>query len=234
MERRDLSPRARKENNRDSFYTEVVRFDLDQIKKHFDDSLSVISEQLLVAHELQEKGRESVAYYLWRAQIVFLASAFDFFIHELAKFGLCQIHEGSWADTQKYENIQISLKQAILAIDSLQSIDWFLDFINGYLSDKTMISYEAVKDILNMIGLSLADVAEKAFYQRGAQEKPLERMKRSLNGLYRRRNAIAHQMDRRHADAQSSGISEQLVLDYIAEIRKITDSMLDEARAKVS
>lgn len=67
MERRDLSPRARKENNRDSFYTEVVRFDLDQIKKHFDDSLSVISEQLLVAHELQGKGRESVAYYLWRA-----------------------------------------------------------------------------------------------------------------------------------------------------------------------
>ena len=63
MERRDLSPRARKENNRDSFYTEVVRFDLDQIKKHFDDSLSVISEQLLVAHELQEKGRESAAYY---------------------------------------------------------------------------------------------------------------------------------------------------------------------------
>ena len=59
-------------------------------------------------------------------------------------------------------------------------------------------------------------------------------MKRSLNGLYRRRNAIAHQMDRRHADAKSSGISEQLVLDYIAEIRKITDSMLDEARAKVS
>ena len=34
MERRDLSPRARKENNRDSFCTEVVRFDLDQIKKH--------------------------------------------------------------------------------------------------------------------------------------------------------------------------------------------------------
>ena len=119
----------------------------------------MISEQLLVAHELQEKGRESAAYYLWRAQIVFLASAFDFFMH-------------------------ISLKQAILAIDSLQSIDWFLDFINGYLSDKTMISYEAVKDILNMIGLSLVDVAEKAFYQRGAQEKPLERMKRSLNGLW--------------------------------------------------
>ena len=79
----------------------------------------MISEQLLVAHELQEKGRESAAYYLWRAQIVFLASDFDFFMHELAKFGLCQIHEGSWADTQKYENIQISLKQAILAIDSL-------------------------------------------------------------------------------------------------------------------
>ena len=40
-----------------------------------------------MADELFESGKEEESRNIWRAQIVFLESAFDFYLHELTKNG---------------------------------------------------------------------------------------------------------------------------------------------------
>ena len=37
-----------------------------------------------------------------RSQVVFLDSAFDFFMHEATKYGMVQIFQGIWEKTEKY------------------------------------------------------------------------------------------------------------------------------------
>ena len=57
-------------------------------------------------------------------------------------------------------------------------------------------------------------------------------MKRRLNSLFQRRNMIAHQSDRRHADAQKEPISRETVEDFIADVEKIVAAVVKEAERK--
>lgn len=83
---------------------------------------------------------------IWRAQIVFLASALDFYMHELTKYGLCEIYNENWASTDKYKNLQVKMEVIEVALKSGEDIDWFLEYINSYYRAITMVSYEFVKD----------------------------------------------------------------------------------------
>lgn len=105
MEERNLDLVARNEDTRDKFHTEVIRFELDQILQHFTEAIQTISAQFDVADELVESGKVIEGENIWRAQIIFLASALDFYMHELTKYGLCEIYNENWDRTDKYENL---------------------------------------------------------------------------------------------------------------------------------
>ncbi len=100
MRSRDISLPARKEGTREKFHTDVVQFDLDEIKNHFIDSMSAIDAQFIVAEDLINSGKAAEAENIWRAQIVFLASTLDFYMHELTKYGLCRFRAKGSIDTQ--------------------------------------------------------------------------------------------------------------------------------------
>ena len=87
MEERNLDLVARNEDTRDKFHTKVIRFELDQILQHFTETIQAINAQFDVADELFESGKVIEGENIWRAQIIFLASAFDFYMHELTKYG---------------------------------------------------------------------------------------------------------------------------------------------------
>ncbi|MDE5823586.1 MAG: hypothetical protein K2H91_02730, partial [Lachnospiraceae bacterium] len=87
MEERNLDLMSRNENTRDKFHTEVIQFDLDQILQHFIETVDMIKVQFHVADELIVSGKRMEGENIWRAQIVFLASAFDFYMHEITKYG---------------------------------------------------------------------------------------------------------------------------------------------------
>ena len=142
-------------------------------------------------------------------------------MHELLKYGLFKIRDGSWEETEKYQNIQLRLKDLMLAIDQGCSSDWFLDYVNSLFSGQSMVRYAYVKEHLNLIGLDITEIANDAFFEKGGKEKPLDRMKTCLEGLYDRRNVIAHQLDRRHADARQDEISENLVHKFMSDLEKI-------------
>ena len=89
MKDRNLELSIRNENTRDKFHTEVVRFKLDQIMKHYKETMQAVDAQFRVADELLRAGQNEEGENIWRAQIIFLASAVDFYMHELTKYGLC-------------------------------------------------------------------------------------------------------------------------------------------------
>lgn len=232
MEERNLDLMARNEDTRDKFHTGVIRFELDQIMQHFAETIQTIKAQFNVADKLLESGKVTEGENIWRAQIVFLASALDFYMHELTKYGLCEIYNENWGRTDKYDNFQVSMKVIEVALKSGEEIDWFLEYINNYYQTITMVSYESVKDQLNLLGVNLTDVADGAFRQRGETEKTKDKLKRRLNGLFSRRNFIAHQMDRDHADAQVKNITKEIVESFICDIEKIVNSIDTVVRSK--
>ena len=80
-----------------------------------------------MADGLVEYGKVIEGENIWRAQIVFLASALDFYMHELTKYGLCEIYNENWDRTDKYENLQVNMKVIEVALKSGEDIDWFLE-----------------------------------------------------------------------------------------------------------
>ncbi len=232
MDERNLDLVARNEDTRDKFHTDVIRFDLDQILQHFEETVQAINAQFNVADELMEDGKVAEGENIWRAQIIFLASALDFYMHELTKYGLCEIYDENWERTDKYENLQVNMKVIEVALKAGKDIDWFLEYINGYYRAITMVSYEAVKDQLNLLGIQLSSVADGAFYQRDGTEHTKDKLKRRLNELFGRRNLIAHQSDREHTDAQVNIITKEIVQGFIRDIEKIVNSIHNEAKNK--
>lgn len=232
MGKRNLDLISRNENTRDKFHTEVILFDLDQILKHFTDTVNMIKVQFHIADELIALGKQVEGENIWRSQIVFLASAFDFYMHEITKYGLCKIYEEKWEKTDKYKNLQISMEMIEIALKSGEDIDWFLEYINRYYQVITMVSFDSVKDQFNLLGIDMSAVADGAFYQRDGEEKTKYKLKRRLNELFSRRNIIAHQTDRQHSDAQVLSIEKGIVQDYISDIEKIVKSIDKEVREK--
>ena len=232
MLERNLDLVARKEDTRNKCHTEVIRFELDQILQHFVDAIKNINAQFDVADELLGSEKVIEGENIWRAQIIFLASALDFYMHELTKYGLCEIYDENWDRTDKYENLQVNMKVIEVALKSGKDIDWFLEYVNNYYRAITMVSYESVKDQLNLLGIDLAHVADGAFYQRGEKENTKDKFKRRLNELFSRRNIIAHQSDRAHTDAQVNIITKDIVQNFICDIEKIVRSIDTEARNK--
>ncbi len=171
MEERNLDLVARNEETRDKFHTEVIRFELDQILQHFVEAIQSINAQFDVADELVEFGKVIEGENIWRAQIIFLASALDFYMHELTKYGLCEIYNENWDRTDKYENLQVNMKVIEVALKSGEDIDWFLEYINNYYRSITMVSYESVKDQLNLLGINLAPCCRWSFLPKRRNRK---------------------------------------------------------------
>lgn len=203
----------------------TVRFNLDDIYKHFIDNIHAINEQSKVIDRLNLNCDE--ANNIMRSQIVFLGSALDFYMHELTKFGLCQIYDGIWPTTEKYYDIKIEMRIIETPLKISISNDWFLDCINELYKTVTMISYKSIKKQISLLGLNIETIANTAF----PIENSLNKMKTILNSLFERRNVIAHQFDRNHYDAQVNIISKEIVENFIYNIIKIVKSIHTHAQS---
>lgn len=224
MEERNLELSPRKEEVRDCSNV-VVKFEIDEIKQHYRESVDEIEKQCSVALELINSGKHEQAENIWRAQVVFLESAFDFYLHEVTKYGLSQIYDGYWKATKKYNNMNVKMEIVHKVIKGDQDSAWFLNYINDYYKEVTMVSFSSFKDQMNLLGLEVKEIADKAFYKIGETEKTINKLKRRLNELYDRRNIIAHQFDRKHSNAVKKEISECVVKEFIKDMIKIVDAI---------
>lgn len=221
----DLLPRL--EDTRERQIPQILKFELDEIKAHFDEDLSAISS-LFTVYKQNEKN-DICAKLILRSQVVLLESAFDFYLHEITKFGVNKIFEGAWISTEKYKNIIMRLEIVEKIINDEVSENWFFEFINQYYAKETMVSFESIKDQMNLLGIKIQDIADKAFYEQGSSEPTIMKMKNVVNALYKRRNIIAHQSNRGHEDATYYPISKDQVDKFIVDIEKIVNAIHEVA-----
>lgn len=227
----NLSPRA--ENVRDPLIVKIpVQFDLPEIKEHFDESLNAIRKQFDVAEYLisVEKLKESENIY--RSQIVFLESILDFFMHEITKFGLYRIFINEWPSTDKFNNLEIPMSEVTKAITDTESTEWFFEYVNRRYSAEVMQDWSIIREQLNLIGIPWNDVCKRCNPGKNENES-ITVEKNVLIELYKRRNEIAHQNDRCHADAEQQGISKSFVEEKIDCISKLVNTICGMAEQKV-
>lgn len=203
----------------------VMKFSLKEIKQHFDESLAMLRNQTSIAHGFYENRNVEEAKYIWRTQIVLLESAYDFYLHEITKYGLCRIYEKQWDETPKYKNININMETLSEALISNGSLDWFLKFTNDHYSIKTLTSYQSFRDQCNLLGIDYREIADEVFYDRNSRKSTEEKLENVITELFKRRNRIAHQYDCEYADAEPQNIDEKTVEDFLQRISEIVDSI---------
>lgn len=223
--KRNLSLSSRAENTREAQSVIVVNFELSEIKDHFEQNLTAINNQFEVASSLESDGKIDDQKNIYRSQIVFLESAFDFYLHELTKYGLRKMLAGSWQKTEKYKNLKIPMKHVERGLNDPSAIQWFVECINEAYSRDVMTAYEYLKDQMNMLGISLVEILKGAFPENVKPQKV-------IIDLYNRRNQIAHQTDRAHADALQSDITEEYVKASISEMETIVMALHQAALEK--
>ncbi|MBO5337814.1 MAG: hypothetical protein J6A94_11885 [Lachnospiraceae bacterium] len=223
----------RKVDIQDKRIADIIIYQLDAIKGHYDENLELITKQFPIAEQLKQEGNVEAAETIWRTQIVLLSSAFDFFMHEIVWYGLDKIYDGDWPQTEQYKNLSIRLETLQTIMEDLDSKTWFADYITEKYKTQTIMIFGDVRDHLNLIGVSVDNVAKEAFYQQGCSVKPKDQMKQKLDGLYSRRNRIAHQTDRSERDAERQAISDGQVITFIEDVNKIVVAIMGEKRKRL-
>ncbi len=69
-------------DNRTKKLSPIITFDLNEILNHFNETICDIQSQGEIANKLPDNNKTD-AENIWRAQIIFLASALDFYMHEI-------------------------------------------------------------------------------------------------------------------------------------------------------
>ena len=219
---RNLNLTQRKLNTRDKIQPEVVKFSLDEIKKHFEDSISDIEEQFKTIDLLESKDREKIDYIL-RSQIVFLGGSLDFYFHEITQFGIMQMYDEIWQETKPYKNLNIKLGTILGVLKGEKDDSWFIEFINYEYSKISLISYDSIEKAINMIGLHMYQIANKIYGEEIERKERVIKLKERMNRLCERRNCIAHQFDMFHENAEKKPIHINTVREFIEDAKEIVD-----------
>lgn len=225
----NLSPRA--EKVREPLVKSAVQFELSEIKERFDESLNTIRNYFELAEYLISVDKYKESENIYRSQIVFLESILDFFMHEITKFGLYRIFIKEWESTEKFKNLEIPMSIVMDALTNTESTEYFFDYINSRYSSEVMQDWSVIRDQLNLIGISWSLVCQQCNH--GKDEKDsITNAKIKLIELYKRRNEIAHQNDRRHTDAEQQGITRSYVEEKMEFIDNFVNAIYDIAKQK--
>lgn len=227
MEERNLELTPRRIDERDRIPNRVMQFELSAIAIRFENNLLSIKSQFELVEQLKDEGNMQCKDIL-RSQVVFLDSAFDFFMHEVTKYGMVQIFQGVWAKTERYENFTVRLRDISNVLRNPEQENWFLDIVNDSYAEDTFMSADAVIGQLNLIGVKWKSVADRAFYVQGSMISTKDKFKSTLNTLFKRRNQIAHQADCLHETGAKIDIEREMVEKYIGNIEKIVTAIIEE------
>ncbi len=226
-EERNLELTERNVNIRERRHSHAIQFELQEIRTHFENNISSVKCQFELFEQLNSAGNIQCKDIL-RTQVVFLESAFDFFMHEITKYGMMQIFQRAWDQTARYNNFTIKLGDVSEALQNPEQENWFLDIVNDSYAEDTFMSADTVVSQLNLIGVQWQAVANRAFYEQGSNTPVNDKFKESLNSLFKRRNQIAHQSDCLHTTGEKIDIDRGTVEGYINDIEKIANAIFEE------
>ena len=222
--RRDLSLSPRVEEKRELKVIELpIQFSLKEIKEHFEESFNEVKAQYTVADLLNKNGNENDGKTIWRSQVVLAEGLLDFFIHEMSKFCLFKMFTGQWTKSEKYYRFMVPMSKVEDAINTVNSKDWFFEYLNDRFSRDVFLSHESMKDQLNLIRIDFSKTMERAFSKES--KDPVKYGKQVVIDLFQRRNDIAHQNDRSHASAKNQDITKEFVDKSITNIELMVNGL---------
>lgn len=232
---RDLTLVSRRENTRSIPASPVIKiFEIDEIELHFQESINAVEYKFVVSDALKDIDKPTEAKDVLRTQIVFLESAFDFYLHEIVKLGIICMFNGYWTKTDKYYELILKMHYIERALSESDNLSWLKDWINANYSSQTLMSFDSFKSVCKLLGLDIKAIANASFYEEGSKDPTSNKLKNFLTELYIRRNRIAHQSDRRMADAERQNVSKDYVYVSIQRIKDIVKAMSEEIRKKYS
>ena len=88
---------------------------------------------------------------------------------------------GNWDKTEKYENLSVKMSIVDRALNAREDTEWFLEFVNGFYRELTLVSYKSVKDQMNLLGLELQEIADAVFYERDSNVRTKKKLEICLN-----------------------------------------------------
>ena len=223
--KRNLSPEPRKEHVR-PLQGEVIRFDLDTIYEHFEKSLERVQGQFVIAEQLLEEKKEELCEEIWRAQITFIVSAFDFYLHEILKYSVYSMYMGNWQPTEAYkkERVRIPIvRQEVNNKDPEQAGQALLNEINDNYAYQPFISTGKVGWILKMV----SNKKIKWLYDQLNSRITMDgfNAEEAIEKLFQRRNQIVHQFDRIHENAQRIAIGKDDVEKSLLLVEEMSSAI---------
>lgn len=126
-----------------------------------------------------------------RAALVLAVSALDYYIHEVVRIGMLEIHRGQRPEPPAFSGFQISLGNARAGINAGQNIDsWLEDEIRQRHSYKSFQQPNAIADAVRLI-------CDKKLWEEVSinMGSPAKDIKQQLSLIIDRRNKIAHEAD---------------------------------------
>jgi hypothetical protein len=126
-----------------------------------------------------------------RASLVLAVSALDYYIHEVVRIGMLEIHRGQRLEPPAFSGFQISLGNARAGINAGQNIDsWLEDEIRQRHSYKSFQQPNAIADAVRLI-------CDKKLWEEVSinMGSPAKDIKQQLSLIVDRRNKIAHEAD---------------------------------------
>jgi uncharacterized C2H2 Zn-finger protein len=109
-------------------------------------------------------------------------------------------------------------------MESAESKEWFFEYLNKRFSHDVFLSPDAMNDQLNLIGIGFNNVMKIA-YPKPTEQQSRKYGRKIVQDLFDRRNAIAHQVDRKHESAERNDIDRAFVEQCITDIELIVSTI---------
>ena len=202
-------------------------FKLETIEADFNVVLDTIDKNLIEAKEFEKNGKATFASDLYRYQIAFLCSGFDYFIHCLYKNKAEKMFDGSAPRTEMFLNTSINARDVLDAIDnrSINSPSWLINYINERISTETFLDVAKFKKGLNFMSTELfCDLASNMFA--GDRYSQIDKLTTKLNDLFKRRHEIVHQNDRLHSSGRQQSIDYNYVVEQRDFVKNIANTLI--------
>ncbi len=204
----------------------VVSFELDEINKHFEESIKSIEDTFEIYNNLENDEQKCD---ILRYQVMFLESAVDFYMHEIIKYGMKKMYIGEWNRSTRYKNFQIKMED-VHELFIPDDEDTFEKIVNDTYEHNTFMSPTEIKKCLNLLDINHINIANKVFFEKGSKENVSDKFKNFLEELYDRRNRIVHQSDRSHQDASKFEINLEYTKEKIDKVKSIIEAINHEIR----
>lgn len=234
--KKDFTLTPRVEDVKDKKKVEVFNADFDIIKKRWYTNLEDIKEKfeitdLLLSGE-SSPNEKNASEDLWRFQIVFLTSSFDYLLHELIKFAMLKIYNDEFDKTKKYNKFSITMPVVEKLVKNPEDTSPLDSYINSYFGSCSFISKERFKEVLYYIGVDINKVANQ--YYSNEDDKNAEMLCATIDDICTRRHLIVHQCDKQTESDLKNEISKELVDNYIKVFENVSKIIIDEIQQKLN